>query len=170
MKIGLVVLALIALAWVYFASRNSHVAVDRTSGDVQVLTPSAVRVQQISAVVDQLTANAQEQSWAAFTFNPPSQSVTGDSAVNLQYSFEGGRVGLDWVLLAPRNVADKEKVSAFIKQQNHQLLEREVNGVRYLRVEGGDLANLGISMLNQLYGTDRDTEMDLFTGKFEFRP
>jgi len=39
----------------------------------------------------------------------PSDSKDGE-AVNLQYSIDSGVVGFDWVLIGPRNIADRVKV------------------------------------------------------------
>ena len=46
---------------------------------------------------------------------------------------------------------DKDKIVAFIKERNFTILEREGNGVKYLRVENGDLVQLGTQILKDFY-------------------
>ena len=79
-------------------------------------------------------------------------------------------IGLDWVLLVPRNKADKDKIVAFIKERHYTVLEREGNGVQYLRVEDGNLVQLGMQIVQEFYHLRSDSEMQMFTDGFEWHP
>ena len=50
------------------------------------------------------------------------------------------------------------------------MTEREMNNVRYLRVEGRDLDKLGTSIIGELYGIPRSAELELITEGLEWPP
>lgn len=121
-----------------------------------------VRPHDIAGAVDQLRLNGQEGSWIAFLFGTAMPSArTGDRSLALQYSVIDGRVGLDWVLLGARNVADEAAVAAFSRHRGHQVDRCEMNDVGFLRVEDGDLAQLGRGIVQALYGADSGEDLGL---------
>jgi len=67
------------------------------------------------------------------------------------------------------NIADKDKIVAFMKDKHCTILEREGNGVRYLRVEDGDLVQLG-KQIAELYHLQADGQMGMFIDGFEWKP
>ena len=83
---------------------------------------------------------------------PPQGSRDPNESAYVQFSVEGGRVGFDWVLLSPQNLDDQSRFAAIARQLGHTIEEREMNDVRYLRVEDGDLPQLAATVLKQLYG------------------
>src|SRR5438045_1167519 len=113
-------------------------------------------------------ATLKDGSFAVFMFDSPLSR--GGDAVNLQYSVEQGAAGLDWVLLGQTNIADREKVAAFAARLGYPMTEREMNNVRYLRVEGRDLDKLGTSIMVEFYGIPRNAELGLITEGFEWPP
>ena len=166
----IVVAILVASVVLFLLSRsNSYLVKDRNGLRTRIMTPVPVSVSQLSTVFDQLNANHKDGSWAAFTFCPPDEPASDQTSVNLQYSVEGGKIGFDWVLLAPRNIADKDKIVAFMKDKHYTVLEREGNGVRYLRVEDGDLVQLG-KQIAGFYHLQADSQMGMFTDGFEWKP
>ena len=88
--------------------------------------------------------------------------------MNLNLSFENGKVGFDWVLLAPRNLEDQEKFRAFTRQHGIELDSRSMNGVHYLRVERGDIATFITSVVTEMYGRPRDEPLTLVHDGFEW--
>jgi hypothetical protein len=161
---------LVASVVLFLMSRSSsYLVMDRKGFRARVMTPRAVSVSQLSSVFDQLKANHKDASWAAFTFCPPDEPASDQTSVNLQYSVEGGKIGFDWVLLAPRNIADKDKIVAFMKDRHYTILEREGNSVRYLRVEDGDLVQLG-KQIAEFYHLQADSQMGMFIDGFEWKP
>src|SRR5262249_17295046 len=65
-------------------------------------------VSQIPAVFERLKNEGGDGSFAVFMFQPPNKPGS-DDAINIQFSIEGGRIGLDWYLIGPSNIQDKEK-------------------------------------------------------------
>jgi len=126
-----------------------------------------IAVCQIPEIVKKLGVNRNEGSWAAFAFASAGERSEPESVVNLQYSYENGTVGLDWVLLAPRNVKDREKFSEFVRTQKHKLVQKEANGVKYLRVEDGDIVNLGLKVMKEMYRLTDESKVEIFTDGFE---
>jgi hypothetical protein len=61
----------------------------------------------------------------------PTDSEDGEF-VNLQYSWEDGKVGLDWVLLGGRNTADRGLVEGLAQHMGHLVQRLELNDVKYL--------------------------------------
>lgn len=108
-----------------------------------------IRVRDVPRAIDELGKKGGEHSFLVFMFDPPGRS--GADAINLQLSIDKGRVGLDWVLLSPSNQADRPTVEAFIRQRGHTWREEDVNRVRFLRVEDGDLSALASAILTDLY-------------------
>ena len=125
-----------------------------------------VTLEQIPSVVAQLQSEGKNSSFAVFMFRPDSS----ESAVNLQYSMENDVVGLDWVLLSPRNISDKERISTFITSSGHAIAEREMNNVKYLRVEGPEMAKLGIKICSEFYQVASNEKIELLTQGFEWQP
>jgi hypothetical protein len=106
-----------------------------------------------------------------FLFTPEGRPAGNDEErVNLQYSIENGRVGLDWVLLAPQNVSDQEKIAAFMKDRGFAANAREMNKVRYLRVEDGDIVDLGLKIATEFYGRRLTDRIDVIVDGFDCKP
>jgi len=100
---------------------------------------------------------------------PGTAKTDGDNA-NLQYSFEDGVVGMDWVLLAERNLDDKDKFLDFVHRAGATTEEKEGNGVRYLRATGAkDLAGVGQEFLREIYGVKPEDNLQLALSGFEWR-
>jgi hypothetical protein len=126
-----------------------------------------VTVADIPTILARLST-AKDGSFAAFMLGPPFSQQT--DAINPQYSVEHGTVGLDWVLLSPANVADRDKVSAFAAELGHPMSERVMNKVNYLRTEGDALDRLGTSIIVELYGMPRTADLEFIPGGFEWPP
>ena len=122
----------------------------------------------IPEVISQLQQSSKDGHFAVFMFVPPGS--TDGEAVNLQYSIEGGVVGLDWVLLGPRNIADRAKVTEFASKLGYRLDEHEMNGVRYLRLTGSGISELGTKIIQDFYRIGPDTKLDLITEGFKWQP
>jgi hypothetical protein len=121
-----------------------------------------VRTHDIPGGVQQLRQNGRNSIWIAFLFGTAKISkATDDQSLALQYSVDHGLVGLEWVLLGPRNIADREFVSDFMRRRGHTVQVREQNGVNFLRVEDGDLGALGQSIAEKLYGATANAELGL---------
>lgn len=83
-------------------------------------------------------------------FSTPDRPSDED-AVALQISFENGQSGLDWVLLAPRNIEDQQKFLAFADAHSVELVTKSLNGVSYLRVEPADVAEFTARVVTEMY-------------------
>lgn len=149
-----------------------HHLKDRLSlGIISSQCEYVIRPNHLPAVVEQLRHTGSEAAWAVFMFRTAIPSAeTTDDCVNLQYSFERGVVGLDWVLLGPRNIADKEALTNFIRRRKHKVEVREMNEVAYVRVEDGDINDLGRSIVHDFYGVASDYEMGLLVQGFLVPP
>jgi uncharacterized membrane protein YhaH (DUF805 family) len=115
--------------------------------------PAVVSVHEIPSIVAKLDNTHTDGNYAVFLFIPTEAAGDENASVNLQWSIDnGGHLGLDWILLAPRNIADAEKIRAFASREGYQLTEHEMNDVHYLRVEGPGVTNLGMDIIEKLYG------------------
>jgi hypothetical protein len=141
---------------------NLHHLVGREDGSVEVNFEFTASIDHLPAAVHHLDACKKNASWLVFMFMTEVWSdITADSCVNLQFSIEADRLGLDWILLGERNIADKTKIMGFIRRKGHHIRLRKMNGVSYLRVEGRALAELGRHIAEELYGVTRDTPIGL---------
>ena len=126
-----------------------------------------VTARDIPEVISQLQRSGKDGHFAVLMFVPPGS--TGE-AVNLQYSIDGGVVGLDWVLLSPRNVADQAKVSEFALRLGYQLDKHEMNNVSYLRVTGRGISELGAKIVQDFYKIGSDIKLEMITEGFKWQP
>ena len=129
-------------------------------------TPSC-DVSQIPAVFDRLKKDGKDESFAIFMFQPPNQPRPKD-VINIQFSIEDGRVGLDWCLIGPSNIRDKEKFERCISMCGSKSQLREANQVKYLRVEDGDLPLLCQKVICDLYEKKAHTKLEMVVEGFQW--
>jgi len=127
-----------------------------------------VAASDIPAILAQLEVSGKEGDFTVFMFDPH-DGAAGDG-INLQYSIEQGVVGFDWVLIGPRNVADKTRIAEIATILGFQVQEREMNQVRYLRVTGHGIADLGIAIIQDFYRLDPATRVRMIAEGFEWNP
>jgi hypothetical protein len=128
-------------------ARVHHLEARLSPGTVNSQCELVIRPNRLPAVVEQLRKTGGDGAWAVFMFRTTVPSTeTTDDYLNLQYSIERRTVGLDWVLLGPRNYADKEALTNFIRRRRHKVEIREMNDVAYLRVEDGNVVELGLAI------------------------
>ena len=128
----------------------------------------SVTASEIPEVIIQLQRSAKDGYFAVLLFVSPGS--TDREPINLQYSIEDGVVGFDWVLIGPRNVADKTKISEFSSKLGYRLEEHERNKVHYLRVTGSSISELGVRIIEDFYKIDPNTKLEMITEGFEWQP
>lgn len=124
---------------------------------------------QIPVVFEQLRQKGHDGSFVIFTLQPPATS-NPDDAISLQFSIENGRVGFDWCLNGPANIRDKDKLEGFLAAQGQRPLLLEMNQVKYLRVEQGNLPLLCQSVVTELYAVRFNIKLDLAVQGFPWPP
>lgn len=140
---------------------------------VALLVPSRiapnypVTAHDIPAVISQLQHSGKDGHFAVLMFVPP--GATDGEAVNLQYSIDGGVVGLDWVLIGPRNVADRAKIDDFASSLGFRFEEHKMNNVWYLRVTGSGISELGEKIIQDVYRISPDAKLDMITEGFKWQ-
>ena len=124
----------------------------------------------IPKLVERLKAGTEDPRFAAFVFGPGQSNEKPDykEAVNLQYSVENGEVGFDWVLIAERNIADKDEIIRIARAIGLSLKEQVMNDVRYLRVESTKAVELGMKVMRDFYKVDPDKKVYLVVEGFEW--
>jgi hypothetical protein len=128
-----------------------------------------VRLADVPKVFEQLKTQGSEGSFAAFMFSDHGKPGE-ENGINLQFSIEGGRVGLYWVLLAPVNIRDERRVFDFLSTRGSNPRRLTMNEVTYLRAEDGDLVQLCQHIMSGLYGVKSDEQMDLLPEGFTWTP
>ena len=127
-----------------------------------------VTVAQIGSVFESLSAASVEPAFVVISFNTP-ERPRANEAVDVQFYKENGRVGFDWALEAARNVQDEEVFLSFARTAGYQPRLQETNGVRYHRVDDGDVLRLCMSVITELYGRPPDTQIELILEGFELQ-
>ncbi len=165
--IGAIVAVGLIAATAFFL--NSRVVVfDRGGiGVPRALEPVEVRPSDFPAIAEAISKGSAKVRYAGLTFVTPDHP-NDQEAVNLNLSFENGRVGFDWVLLAPRNVEDRSKFEAFARAHGADPQPRSMNGVSYLRVESGDVAKFTSSIVTQMYGRPSDEPLAMVHDGFRW--
>jgi hypothetical protein len=100
----------------------------------------------------------------------PGTAENDGYAANLQYSIENGVLGLDWVLIAKRNIREKENFVRIIEEAGYHADLKEGNGIKYLRVVGPtDITALGQAVLKRLFGTTSSQKLQLIITDFKWQ-
>ena len=127
----------------------------------------SVTVRDIPSVLGALSATAKDGNFAVFLFGADGQAPAETDALNVQLSIEGGgRVGIDWVLLAPLNLESQSRFVAFFERKGQKVGAREMNQVKYLRVEGGQPAALLQEFLSSEFKVAPEQKMELIAKGF----
>ena len=127
-----------------------------------------ISLREIPAVFARVEAAGKDGTFASFCFQIADETVK-DTAVNVQFSVENGRVGFDWVLICEVNRRDREKFLALAQRLGHVVRKHKArNGCEYLRAEDGDLAGLCRAVVVELYGLPESAMLDLVWQGFDW--
>ncbi len=72
-------------------------------------------------------------------------------------------------LSTPRNLEDEERFLRFARQSGFLPRLMETNGIRHHRIDEGDLLQLCVRVITELYGQSADTQIELIVEGFEIR-
>jgi hypothetical protein len=125
------------------------------------LLPPAVCLPDVPRVVRMVREAGGEGAFAVLSFAKNGAAPAERDALNVQFSVEDGRIGLDWVLVSPLNVAEESRVLSLFNREGRPVETRSKNGVSYLRTEEGDLAALCEILLARLFGVTAEQELTL---------
>jgi hypothetical protein len=126
----------------------------------------ALTLRDVPKVLSALSSTGRDGHFAVFLFGPDGQPPAQMDALNIQFSIEGGRVGIDWVLLAPLNLESQSRFVEFFEKKARAVIRRENNQVKCLRVEGEGLAELMQDFLASEFKATSDQKMDLIAEGF----
>jgi len=152
----LVLLVVIAISVAAFAAGRKTVA------DAPV-EESEISVADIPAIFSRLKTKAAEETFTVFIFSPGGGAFSADDAINLQFCFEEGSAGFDWVLLGQPNIRDRKNYEELAASLGYKTFPKEKNGVHYLRTTDGDLSRLCERVICDLYGKKKDSRIGLLT-------
>jgi hypothetical protein len=127
---------------------------------------AVVTVAQIGRVFESLSAAPPGVAFAVISFTTPERPAPKD-ALDVQFFKENGRIGFDWPLTAPRNVEDEERFLSFARESGFAPRSLETNGVRYHRVDEGDVLQLCLRVITELYGRPPETQIELIIEGFD---
>jgi hypothetical protein len=126
----------------------------------------SVTTEDIPAVLAALSSDGEDGDFAVFLFGESGQPPAAMDALNVQFSVERERMGIDWVLLAQLNVDNQMRFVAFFESNGRSVQRRQLNDVRYLRVEGDGLAELLQQFLLTEFGVRSDQTLELIVSGF----
>ena len=135
----------------------------------RVVPTHLVLASDAERVLEQVRGSTGDPTFAVFMFSTTDQP-TSEEALNIQFSVENGKAGFDWVLLAPRNINDEALFIEFARQRGFTPVRHEMNNVKYLRVEAGDIAKLCSDVISEMYHIPASTKVELITEGFEWQP
>jgi hypothetical protein len=115
-----------------------------------------VNLDTVPTILKEVADSGKQGTFATFAIEHNNDSI------NIQFSYEDGHVGLDWVLLGDANIQDKDKFEEHLKSQGIKFQSRILNNVSYLRVTQGDLAQICIDVLVKLYGIKKEDLFDVY--------
>jgi hypothetical protein len=127
-----------------------------------------VALRDVPSILTALSFKKRDGNFAVFLFGANGAPPAATDALNIQFSVEGGEIGIDWVLLSPLNIDTQQRFRSFFGDSGRTVTEREMNGVRYLRVQAGHLGQLLQDFLRQEFGVALDQRMSLIASGFEW--
>jgi hypothetical protein len=164
--VGLI--AATGVAVVVVTLKSGYLVWDRDKmGMPRLQTETEVPTDNLPALVEAMSRGSASVRYAALLFGTPDRPSDEDT-VALQISFENGKLGFDWVLLAPRNIEDQEKFRTFARAHNVEPVARSMNGVSYLRVECPDVAKFTASVVTEMYHRPPNEALGLVYEGFEW--
>ena len=89
---------------------------------------------------------------------------------NIEYSNICRSSLKDWVLLSSQNIDDKDRFLAFARDLGYSPQMKEQNGVRYLRVDQGDLVRLAREIITGMYRIKETQPLEMIVEGFEWQP
>jgi len=126
----------------------------RTRRD-QGIRRKTIAVVDVGEVFRQISAQGVETSFAVFAIQTGKEEEDEDDAVEIQFSVEDGKTGLDWILMSPANIDEKPKVIQYAASKGVEWQEKEMNDWLYLRIEQGDVVGLCTSLIEDLYQVEQ---------------
>jgi len=121
-----------------------------------------IAVADVADVFRHISAQAVETSFAVFII----QREGDDDPVEIQFSVEDGKAGLDWILMSPPNIEQKPKVIEYAASKDFAWQEKEMNDWQYMRIGDGDIAGLCASLIADLYAAE---QVELKYGGFRYK-
>lgn len=143
------------------------VLVQRRRGPGPGVLP-VVTIRDVPAVLTALSLKTRDGTFAVFLFGANGEPPAAEGALNVQFSVEGGEMGIDWVLISPLNVDAQERFRSFFNQKACAVFQREMNDVKYLRVQTGHLSQLLQEFLRQEFGVTSGQAMSLIASGFKW--
>lgn len=134
----------------------------------RVPPPARVTVAEIGSVFERLTAAPPGPAFAIISFTTPERPSAND-ALDLQLFKENGRPGFDWPLSTPRNLEDEDRFLSFARTSGFTPRLMETNGIRHHRIDEGDLLQLCVRVITELYGQPGETQVELIVEGFELK-
>jgi hypothetical protein len=135
----------------------------RTRRD-QGIRRKTIAVADVGEVFRQISAQGVETSFAVFAFRTGEEDE--DDALEIQFSVEDGKTGLDWILMSPANIEEKPKVIQYAVSKGVEWQEKEMNDWLYLRIEQGDVVGLCTSLIEDFYQVE---QVELKYGGFTYK-
>lgn len=148
---------------------SSYIAWDR-SEEVSVprlLTAVDVELAELPAIASAMLQSSSEVRYAALAFCPP-ECRSDDDGLNVQLSVENGKIGMDWVLLGPRNIRDEERFIAFAETEGFAPILKSENGVSFLRVESEEAVELAAEVVTEMYRLPANETLSLYHEGFDW--
>ena len=134
----------------------------RTRRD-QGIRRKTIAVADVGEVFRQISAQGVETSFAVFAIQTVKENE--EDAVEIQFSVEDGKTGLDWILMSPANIEEKPMVIQYAASKGVEWQEKEMNDWLYLRIEQGDVVGLCTSLIEDLYQV---AQVELKYGGFRY--
>jgi hypothetical protein len=128
----------------------------------------ATTAEKIPLIFSKLRASPIGFAFANFDFRA-SDKIGNESIVSLKLTMIKGKMMFDWVLERPRNIADQDRFAEFIKAEGLTAEIIELNGMKSLRVEEGDLGTFCLNIITRFYGLPKTTKLEMIARGFTWK-
>ena len=128
-----------------------------------------ISVAAIPQVLTELSAAHATPAFAILMI-PQTPGPGSDEKLEVELSIEAGKPGFDWIPPSPQNPEDEARFTEFARAAGYTAVAKEAHGVRYLRVENGDLAHLCGDVIVNYYHHAETDPVELLVQGFAWKP
>jgi len=124
----------------------------------------AIVYSQIPEVVSNLQKRKKEKAFIALAISPRGSRDEND-VVNIEYRIVDGSPTFLWMLMAKRNIADKEAIKRFASDNGVNLFEIQNEGVKILFSQDSKILELGEKIIRDYYKVEATAPIEMYEGQ-----
>lgn len=120
-----------------------------------------VKINEIGDIFNKVINLKKEHSFVVFIFELKQKRYT-ENILNIQFSYEKGRIGLDWLLTTEAAIGELQSFISLLKKYKYEYIKHNEGDCEFIRIEEGDLVKLALHIFTELFRFDVEEEVEVF--------